>query len=215
MSKTENQTRLVTALKAFTGKLPPGYADEKEFFLTSLQNMAEYLAVLQSETLREVCAGFTRKLETGRLTPAAVDEFKAAIDRLVSAAEFKTVSAAMAGSKDFIKRKLSELKPLSIIGEEEKTAGRDPEAERQIRETYSRLNFKKLAGQVEAAGGDYSANTALAGARREVAEYCCLYRVQMDPAETLTPFSLACVDAALAASRRLYKNVRQASGRAM
>ncbi|OGS13500.1 MAG: hypothetical protein A2234_10375 [Elusimicrobia bacterium RIFOXYA2_FULL_58_8] len=215
MGKLANQTMLVTALKAFTGALPPGYSCEKEFFLTSLRNMAQYLADLQAETLREVCENFLHKLNAGKATQAAADEFKADIDRLVSAADFRTVSAWMAGSREFIKNRLDSLKAVSMISEEQKTSGRDPEAQRHIKETYARLRFDTLEKQVEAAPNDATVNTALATARRAVAEYCCLYRVQLNPAETLTPFSLACVDAALAAGHRLFMAIRQATGRMM
>lgn len=206
---------LVTALKAFTGRLPPGYASEKEFFLTSLQNLEEYLDSLQKETLSELCDSFLRKLDGGRVTLPVIDEFKGRVDTLISAADFRAVSAGMAGSKEFIRQRLVALKPVSFISEEKKTSGRDPEADRHIRETYSRLNFDRLAKEVQAASHDFSANAALAKAREEVAEYCCLYRIPLTNADTLTPFSMACVDAALAAGYRLFVNIRHATGRAM
>jgi hypothetical protein len=212
MPKLENQTMLVTALRAFTGKLPPGYADEREFFLTSLENMAEYLAGLQSETLKEACDSFLRKLDAGRVTLTTVGEFKARVDTLVSVADFRAVSAGMAGSREFIRQRLAALRFVSIFAEGKKAAGRDPEAERRIKETYARLNFDKLARRVEEEPNDFAANAALAQARGEVADYCCLYRIPLTNADTLTPFSLTCVDAALAASHRLYKSIRQATG---
>lgn len=215
MAKIESQAMLVTALKAFTGALPPGYCDEKEFFLTSLQNMTEYLADLQKETLKDLCGSFMRKLDAGKVTMETISAFKADADRLISAADFRSVSAGMAGSNDFVKKRLSALASLSMIGEEKKPSGRDQDAERRITETYSRLGFSDLAKQVEASPNDFTANSALAKAREEVAAYCCLYRVPMGAADTLTPFSLSCVDAALAASYRLYKAIRQATGRSM
>ena len=215
MPKAQSQKMLVTALRSFTGKLPPGYTNEKEFFLTSLQNMAEYMEDLQKETLKEHCDGFCRKLDAGAVTLQTIEEFKAGIDRLVSASDFKTVSAAMAGSREFIKKCLFSLAPVSMIGEEKKTAERDPESERRIKEAYSRLNFPALLKKVENEPNDISVNAAVARAREEIASYCCLYRVPLDPANTLTPFSLSCVDAALAASYRFFKNIRQAAGHSM
>ena len=79
-------------------------------------------------------------------------------------------------------------------------------------------------GEIEVVGGNFHRCTrlangleisALAKARTEVADYCCLYRIPLTNADTLTPFSLACVDAALAAGYRLFINIRQATGRAM
>lgn len=197
------------------GELPYGYASEKEFFITSFHNMAEYLADLQKETLQELCAGFIRKLESGKVTLEVIDEFRSSLDRLISPADFKMVSAAMAGSSAFIKQRLLTLEPVSIVGEERKSSGRDREAERNIRETYTRLKFDRLAKGVEDAPHDHSANAALACARKEVADYCCLYRIPMDETNTLTPFSLSTVDAALAACYRLYKDINRATGRAL
>ncbi|HBA62137.1 MAG TPA: hypothetical protein DCZ92_15250 [Elusimicrobia bacterium] len=216
MPKLENQARLVTALRAFTGKLPPGYADEKEFFLTSLQTMTEYLSDLQKETLQDLCDNFTRKLDAGKVTMETISEFKAGADRLISAADFRSVSAGMAGSKEFVKKRLLALAALSMIGEELKASGRDPDAERRITETYSRLGFPALAKKVEASPDAFTVGAALSKAREEVAAFCCLYRVPMgEAAETLTPFSLSCVDAALAASYRLFKAIRHLTGRSM
>lgn len=215
MTKLENQAMLVTALKAFTGKLPPGYADEIEFFLTSLKNMEEYLVNLQSETLKEACDSFIRKLDAGKVTLQTIDDFKAVVDKLISTADFRLIIGSMAGSKETIKQRMQALKPISIIGEGRKVSGADPETERHINGAYNRLNFEALAGRVKAAPDDFPANYALAKARAEVAEYCCLYRVQLTPADTLTPFSMSCVDAALAASYRLFNKVRRASGRTM
>lgn len=215
MAKFENQLRLVTALRFFTGELPPGYAGEKEFFLTSLQSMAGHLEELQKETLGEVRAGFLRRLEAGKVTPEAIEAFKADIDRLVSNADFMKVSSGMAGSREYVRKTLDSVAPLSLVREEAKACGRDRDAERRINDAYLRLNFPALARQVEARPNDLSADSALAGARREVDHYCGLYRVPRSESDTLTPFSLSCVDAALAACYRLFKTVRKASGRAM
>ncbi|HBB66683.1 MAG TPA: hypothetical protein DCZ93_05170 [Elusimicrobia bacterium] len=215
MAKLENQARLVNALRAFTGKMPACYASEKEFFLVSLQDLAEYLGELQQETLKETCDSFARKLDAGKVTPYVIDDFKAALDRLISNADFKAVCAGMAGSGEFLKQRLAGLKPVSLLGEAKKNTGRDQEAERLINSAYSRLNFPELVKQVEVVPNDYAANLALTKARAEVADYCGMYRVQLREADTLTPFSMSCVDAALAASYRLFKNISRASGREM
>lgn len=215
MAKMQNQLRLVTALRTFTGEPPKGYYSEKEFFLTSLLNMAEYLADLQKETLTELCAAFVQKLKAGKATPGAAEDFRSGLDKLISAADFKRVSSAMIGSNAFVEQRLSGLEPFSIMNEEKKAAGRDPEAERHITGAYSRLHFDALVKHVEAAPDDQSTDAALASARREVADYCCLYRIPVEETATLTPFSLSCVDAALAASYRLYKDINRASGRAL
>jgi len=216
MAKLEHQARLVNALRMFTGKLPACYANEKEFFLLSLQDLSEYLRELQGETLKEACDSFVRKLEAGKAAAPAVEEFKAVLDRLISNADFKSVCAGMAGSPAFVKQRLLTLKPLSILGEAAKEAAhRDPDAERHMSSAYARLNFAALVKRVEAAPNDHAANAALAKAREEVAGYCALYRVQMREGDTLTPFSMSCVDAALAASYSLFRHISRASGRAM
>jgi len=206
---------LVTALRAFTGELPPIYANEREFFLTSLFNMEVYLAELQKETLEEVCDSFARKLDSGKATPGAIGELKAALDSLISEADFKIVCASMAGSPAFIKQKLSGVRPVSAAAAAKKGLGADPAVERRVNSVYSRLGFAALLRQVESFPNDHSVNSALRKARAAVAEYCCLYRVQLHAADTLTPFSMSCVDAALAASHTLFKNICRATGRAM
>ena len=215
MTKIEDQSRLVIALKAFTGKLPPPYVNETEFFLVSLQNMAEYLADLQKEALKAGCDNFIRKLDAGTVTSKTIDEFKAVLGRLISSADLKIISASMVGSKSLIKQRLSALEPISLVAEWKKTPRGDPEAERQTHGTYARLHFAALAARVEAAPTEASANAALARAREEVAEYCCLYCIPMNAEATFKPVSLACVDAALAACYDLFKKIRKALGRSL
>ena len=206
---------LATALGAFTGPLPPGYATEKEFFLTSLINMEEYLGELQRETLAEICGDFLRRLAARRVGPGEIDAFKAAVDHLVSNEDFRLVSACMAGSADFIRQRLAGVQPASLLRAAKKGGVLHPETQRRLDAVYSRLNFPALARQVEASPSDLVANTALGKAREEVAEYCVLYRIQAGAADTLTPFSLATVDAALAASYLLFRNISKATGRAL
>jgi hypothetical protein len=214
MAKLESQARLVTALRAFTGKLPECYASEKEFFLVSLGDMEEYLRDLQGETLAEVGAGFLHKLEAGQVTPEAIGAFKAALDPLVSNADFKAVCAGLAGSREFIKSRLLAVKPLSLLDEAKKDeVRRDPDARRRLNGAYSRLSFPALLKQVEAAPHDLAANTALAKARGEISDYCGVYKVQLQEGDTLTPFSMSCVDAALAAAYLLFKGVNRATRR--
>lgn len=207
MSKLEDQVMLIAALRNFTGGMPLAYGSEQEFFLTSLNNMAIYLNDLQKGTLEEVCKAFIKKLETGKCKPGTIDEFKAGIDSLISAADFKMVCGCMAGSSELIKQRLSALKPVSRVAEGKKAEGCDPEAGRYIRETYSRLGFDKLAERLKAFPDGHGTGAVLASAREEVANYCRLYRVPLNEADTMPPFSLACVDAALAASYRLYREI--------
>lgn len=56
-----------------------------------------------------------------------------------------------------------------------------------------------------------AADSALACARRAVGEDCAAYRVSVSPEATLTPFSLHCVDAALAASYQFYRDLAKPS----
>lgn len=215
MGRAENQTSLVTALRAFTGPLPTGYFDEKEFFLTSLQSMSQYLAELQEETLAELRAAFLRELDAGRATRERMDDFRAKLDSLVTAQDFRAVSAAMAGSNEFLKQRLNALRALSRIGEEAKAAGRDPDADRQVKGAYARLNFERLAKIAADKASDQSVNAVLGKARQEVADYCAMYRVPVQGGGNLTPYSMACIDSALAAAYRLFRETRRSAGREM
>lgn len=202
---------LIAGLRNFTGKLPPAYAGEQEFFLTSLNNMAKHMYDLQKGTLEGACAGFILSVDSGKFTMRTINEFKSRIDTLVSAADFRMVSGCMIGGKDLIKKRLSALKPVSMIDEGNKTEGADPEALRHIDETYARLNFAALEKKMKDLPGEDSVNAALAAAREEVGRYCRLYRVPLNEEETMAPFSLACVDAALAASFRLFNKIYRSS----
>jgi len=204
---------LIAGLRNFTGKMPKAYAGEQEFFLTSLNNMSQHLYDLQKGTLKEICDEFVLKVYAGKFTMETIDGFKSKVDSLISAANFQAVSAWMAGSKEFIKQKLSALKPVSRVDEGNKAAGGDPDAERHIRETYALLNFDALERELKASPDELSVNAVLARAREEVAYYCRLYRLPLNEAETLTPYSLSCIDAALAASFRLFNKIYQPSGR--
>jgi len=206
---------LAGSIRLFTGELPPGYADEKEFFVTSFMTMSEDLAALQKAALDALCANFMRNLEAGRANPEVVQKFKADLGRLVSAADLRTVEAGMVGSREFVKRMLAALKPLSLIAEEKKTEGRDPEAEKRITELYTRLNLGALELKVKAAPSDAAANAALAQARKGITNYCGLQGIPLGDSSPLSPFYLYCLDAALAAVYRLFKTIRQAQGRAL
>lgn len=202
---------LIAGLRNFTGKMPPAYAGEQEFFLTSLNNMAEHIYDLQKGTLEGVCGSFILEINSGKFTMETIDKFKARIDTLISASDFRTVSGCMIGGKDIIKKRLSALKPVSMVDEGNKGKGGDPDAVRHIAETYARLNFEALEKRMKDHPDEESVNAALAGAREEVANYCRLYRVPLNEEETMAPFSLACVDAALAASFRLFNKIYRSS----
>lgn len=215
MDGSDQHGMLTGSIRLFTGDLPPGYADEKEFFVTSFLTMSEYLAALQKETLDALCADFIRSLEAGKASPEVVRKFKADLGRLVSAADLRTVDSGMVGSREFIKRLLAALKPLSLIAEEKKTSGKDPEAERRITELYARLNLGALELKVKNAPGDAAANAALAEARKGIISYCGLQGLPSGDDAPITPFYLYCLDAALAAVYRLFKNIRQSTGRSL
>ncbi len=215
MAKVEIQSRLLVALKAFTGPLPSSYASETEFFLVSLQDVEEYLADLQNETLRVAREGFIRKLDAGKVAPKDIEAFEAALAKIVPPSDLRTVRAGMAGSKELIKERLSGLRPASLVNEWKKGPGRDPDAEKQIDAAYSRMQFPVLLRTVEADPTDAAANAALAKARTKLSEYCSTYCIPNNAAATFKPISLSCLDAALSAAHSLYKNIRKALGRGM
>ncbi len=215
MVKIETQTRLLVALKAFAGKLPPPYVSEMEFFLVSLHDMEEYLADLQSETLRVSREGFIRKLDAGKVTAKDIESFEAALAKIVPPSDLRTVRSGLAGSKELIKDRLSKLRPISLVNEWKKGTGRDPDAEKQINGAYSQMQFAVLLRTVEADPTDLSANAALEKARTKLFEYCSTYCIPTNAAATFKPISLSCVDAALSACHSFYKNIRKALGRGM
>jgi hypothetical protein len=215
MGKMEHQDRLISGLKAFTGSVPSAYANQREFFFTSLNSMSEDLINLKKETLSEACNKFKEKLDGGKVTDITITEFKALLEKLVPDRDFKRVCASMVGSNELIKSRISSLEPISLIEEERERAGKDPEAERHIKDTYVRLGFSELTMKVTASPDESTAEAVLAKAREEVKEYCCLYHVPLNEEDTLTPFSLLHVDAVIAASYRLLSDIRRAMSAGM
>jgi len=210
MAKLEHQDRLISGLKEFTGSVSPVYANQREFFFVSLQNLSENLIDLKKETLSEACENFGKKLDNGGVTDITLVEFKSLLDKLVSNADLTRVCNSMAGSKELIKSRLSTLEPISLIEEERKTKGRDADADRHIGQTYKNLNFDSLIKELTASPYERTAEAILEKARAEVKEYCCLYGVPLKEDETLTPLSLEHVDAVIAASYRLISDIRKA-----
>jgi hypothetical protein len=206
-TKTEHQIRLIAMLRDFTGKMPAAYGSQTEFFIVSLYSISEHLTELKAATLRETCDSFRAALDKGRVSDEALEEFKSVLDKLISEKDFRMISASMAGSKDLVRKRLSGLAPVSLLAEERKMAGRDIDADRHITEAYDRLSFGPLAAEVRAMPDDRTMDTTLLKARTSVREYCCMYHVPLSESDTLSPFSLSCVDAMVAASNRLLSNI--------
>lgn len=206
MPAYENRNVLAAALSAFTGPLPPGYAGEREFYLTALLGMGGCLCDLQRDALKDVCDRFLALVAAGKAAPRAVEAFRSELDLLVSASDFQLASSGLAGSWEFLRQRLWRLRPVSLFAQaREGELGFD--AARKIKAAGDRMNFPRLAAQAAAGTGPRAADSALACARRAVGEYCAAYRVSVSPEATLTPFSLHCVDAALAASYQFYRDL--------
>jgi hypothetical protein len=211
------QRRLIVALRDFAGSVCRGFVNQKEFFIFSLENISENLMELKRESLRELAAGFAAKRDRGPVSDEELTEFKDSLDKLVSARDFDYVCAALAGSRELLKERLALVQPMSMAAEEKRglSGVRDANAYRLITEAYRHLNFWKLE---EAAGrrcDDAAVDQILTAARAEVAEYCSLYKVPLDPGDTLTNFSMLRIDAVAAACFRLLAKVRDlgAAGR--
>ena len=199
----------IAGLREFTGKVPVAYSDQKEFFINSLRRMSEHLLDLKKATLEEASETFTGKLGRGLVTAETLAEFKELLDKTVSAGDFALIIGSMIGSPELIRKRLAALAPFSLVEEEKKTRGRDPEAERHIGNAYARMNFAPLVKELGASPDDRTLDAVLSKARAEVAEYCCLYHIPLDSGDTFTPFSLLHVDAALAATYRLLSDIRK------
>lgn len=212
MFKLDHQVRFISMLREFTGKVPAGYANQKEFFINSLRCMSEHLVGLKRETLTEACGNFAAKLDKGQVAGKTIIEFKEQLEKLVSAKDFELISGSLIGSKELVKKRLSALAQLSLTDEEKKGGGRDPEAERHIQGAYDRLNFPALVREAGASPDDRALDAVLAKAREEVAEYCCMYHIPLDADDTLSPFSLLRVDAVLAACYRILSEIRKSHG---
>ena len=206
MPSFENRNVLAASLSAFTGPLPQGYAGEREFYLTTLLGMGGCLCDLQAETLKDVCDRFLALVAAGKAPPRAVEAFRSELDLLVSAADFRLASSGLAGSWEFLRQRLWRLKPVSLFAGA-REGGLDADAARKVKAAYDRMLFRRLTEQAAAGAGRRASDSALACARRAVGEYCAVYRVRVSPEDSLSPFSLASVDAALAASYQFYREV--------
>lgn len=206
--KFQYQFSLIARLRELAGTVTAGYINQKEFFIATLQNMSESLMDLKREMLREACEGFMAKLEQGAVTGEMVVDFKANLDKLVSGRDFSVIGAAIAGSKELVRARLSALQPLSIVDEEKKVRDREQTADRLVTEAYKRLKFDALERELALIVNDHAIDKILTKARESVAEYCCLYRVPLREDDTLTPFSLSRIDAVVGACFRLMSRIR-------
>ena len=214
LSAFEFQVRLIAALGQFAGEMPAGFLSQKEFFLIKLEDISENLAALKLARLRAAEGSLLRRLEKGPLADGDLTDFKGAIDKLLSSRDYDYVCAALAGSRELLKKRLAEVKPLSIADEEKKAPGapREQAADRLVSEAYRRLRFDELEREALRAGGYAAADLFLGTARGRVAEYCVLYRVPIHADDTLTTFSLSSIDAVAGACFRLLARLR-AGGR--
>ncbi|HOI43582.1 MAG TPA: hypothetical protein PK523_11605 [Elusimicrobiales bacterium] len=200
---------LAARLRELGGEAHPGFLDQKEFFISVLRAAEEPLAALQREALRVVCAGFLEKLGRGRVTPELLEEFKDPLDKLLSSGDFLLVEGGLPGSPEVVRARLAALRPLSIAEGARTGTLRDPGGERLLTEAYRRLGFDRLEkGPPPGLRGDAALNELVLRARRSVAEYSRLYQVEPSAEETLTPFSLSRIDAALGACYRLLARLR-------
>ncbi len=207
--KFQYQCSLIARLRELAGTVTAGYINQKEFFIATLQNMSESLMDLQREMLRETREGFMAKLDHGPVTREMVVDFKAQLDKLVSGRDFYAIGAAIAGSNDLVRARLSALQPLSIVEEEKKKLrDRDQGADRLVTEAYRRLKFDALERKLALIVNDHAINKTLTKARENVSEYCCLYRVPLREDDTLTPFSVSRIDAVAGACFRLMSRIR-------
>jgi hypothetical protein len=217
ISKHQIQRRLIVALKDFAGSVCSGFANQKEFFIFSLENISANLMELKTESLKDLAAEFAAKRERGPVSDEELAEFKDSLDKLVSARDFDFICAALPGSLALLKERLVSARPLSMAAEEKKglSGARDASAYRLITDTYKHLRFWELEEQAAKRCDDIAVEHILTRARADVAEYCSLYKVPLNPADTLTNFSMARIDAVAAACFRLLANIRDlgAAGR--
>ncbi|MCX5786649.1 MAG: response regulator [Elusimicrobia bacterium] len=213
MSAIDHQIMFIAKLREFTGRAPAVYANQTELFLNSLWSMSEHLINLKRAILNDACEDLAGKLDKGALSDKTIAEFKDLLEKLVSGRDFQMICGSMTGNnKGLIKERLATLVPLSLVDEEKKTEDRDMEADRQIEETYARLNFAPLVKELNAAPESGAVDAVLAKARVEVEEYCCLYHIPLDEGDTFTPFSLLRVDAVIAASYRILSEISEKTG---
>lgn len=198
---------LAARLRDLAGKELFGCANQADYLITALRDIADNVLEIKKAALAGACARFSEKL-AGRLAEEEITAFKDILDKLVSAEAFLYIEAGLAGSPRLLRERLAGLKPLSLALEESRGALKDPAGERLVAEAYRRLGFDKLeAGYLQTVNG-LARERALAAARGNVADYCCVYRVPVSKEDTLTPFSLSRVDAVAAACYRLLRRLR-------
>jgi hypothetical protein len=214
--KLEIQRRLIMALRDFAGSVCSGFVNQKEFFIFSLESISEKLTELKQESLNDLAAGYAARRAAGPLSDAEVVDFKDKLDKLVSARDFDHICAALAGSKELMAERLAAVRPQSMAAEEKRglSGVRDANAYRLITEAYKHLCFWELEEDARNSD-DATVDRILCRARAAVADYCSLYKVPLDPADTITAFSMLRVDAVTAACFRLLAKIRDlgAAGR--
>jgi len=73
MTKMEHQFLLISGLQTFTGKVPAAYANQKEFFFTSLQNVSENIIGKELGLTHKKAKKYLSKIGLRNMVKAEID----------------------------------------------------------------------------------------------------------------------------------------------
>lgn len=190
-------------------------SDPWAFMREKLLQLEPSLAALKQELLAATRRQLLADLKQGPLEEEAYSDFKALLERLLSRGDFADVAihlsaSAPAGNAEWVEKLLAQARADHVFLEERKPPQeRSPHSDRLIGELYRRLELDGLGKIIERGKRTRRRRAVvLRRMRRNVAEYCTVVRIPIDPRDTFTPFMLPRVEALIGACLRFLNKYR-------
>jgi hypothetical protein len=153
------------------------------------------------------------ELRAGPVSEENLSEYRFLFDSLLSRGDFVDAVVHLTGGQPplgLLETTLAAMKANNLFVEERKPpTARNPAWEKLVGEISRRLDLDMLDKVMARPGRTPRRRAAvLRRLRRNVAEYCTVVRIPMDPGDTFTPFLLPRVEAVVAASLRFLTRYR-------
>lgn len=195
----------------------PQTADAWAYLREKLSEIEENLGQLKQEQLLWRCDRFLESLKNGDLREDALTDFKTILDSYLAPGDYADIAIHL-DAKDlqdpqrlpWLTQIMGSIQASSLFQESRKPQDqRSSRAEKLLKQMDERLGLdlcrKILARKPK---NERCRAVVLRRIRRNVAEYCSVIHFPTSPDDTLSPFLLPRIEAALAACRRLLDDNR-------
>ncbi|MFA6319143.1 MAG: hypothetical protein WC943_17155 [Elusimicrobiota bacterium] len=191
--------------------------DPWEYMRRKLQETEGALAGLKSELFAITRDKLLQELKEAPLEAGRFADFRFLFEGLLGPGDFADVAIHLSADDAPADAKLraiasllTQVKPTNLFEEERKPLeARAPRWEKLVKELTIRLNIDRL-GLILGRKPRTRRRTlmVLRRLRRNVAEYCCVLHIPIDPTQTFTPFMLPRIEGLIAANLRFLNKYR-------